>query len=70
MNALRKVSGLLFGGALLALSALAPAREFPSPDRDRASVRALRDAMVAQGWLAEGDGRDTVLMCAPAPGRS
>ncbi len=30
--------------------------------------RALRDAMVAHGWLAEGDGPDTVLMCAPAPG--
>lgn len=29
--------------------------------------RALRDAMVAHGWLAEGDGPDTVLMCAPAP---
>ncbi len=28
--------------------------------------RALRDQMVAQGWLAEGDGADTVVMCAPA----
>ena len=30
--------------------------------------RAVRDAMVAQGWLAEGDGPDRVVMCAPAPG--
>jgi DNA-binding beta-propeller fold protein YncE len=28
--------------------------------------RALRDQMVAQGWLAEGDGPDLVVMCAPA----
>jgi serine protease len=28
--------------------------------------RAVRDAMVAKGWLAEGDGPDTVVMCAPA----
>ncbi len=28
--------------------------------------RALRDQMVAKGWLAEGDGADTVVMCAPA----
>jgi len=27
--------------------------------------RATRDAMVARGWLAEGDGPDTVVMCAP-----
>jgi hypothetical protein len=27
--------------------------------------RALRDAMVAKGWLAEGDGPDLVVMCAP-----
>jgi hypothetical protein len=26
---------------------------------------ALRDQMVAQGWLAEGDGPDLVVMCAP-----
>jgi hypothetical protein len=26
---------------------------------------AVRDAMVAQGWLAEGDGPDRVVMCAP-----
>ena len=26
---------------------------------------ATRDAMVAQGWLAEGDGPDLVVMCAP-----
>ncbi len=27
--------------------------------------RALRDQMVARGWLAEGDGPDRVVMCAP-----
>jgi hypothetical protein len=27
--------------------------------------RALRDEMVAEGWLAEGDGPDLVVMCAP-----
>jgi len=29
--------------------------------------RAVRDAMVARGWLAEGDGQDQVVMCTPAP---
>jgi hypothetical protein len=29
------------------------------------SDRAVRDAMVAKGWLAEGDGPDLVVMCAP-----
>jgi serine protease len=28
--------------------------------------RAVRDQMVASGWLAEGDGPDIVVMCAPA----
>ncbi|MCC7327997.1 MAG: M36 family metallopeptidase [Burkholderiales bacterium] len=28
--------------------------------------RATRDLMVTQGWIAEGDGADTVVMCAPA----
>lgn len=28
--------------------------------------RAVRDAMVAMGWVAEGDGPDLVVMCAPA----
>jgi subtilisin family serine protease len=27
--------------------------------------RATRDQMVAKGWIAEGDGADTVVMCAP-----
>ncbi len=27
--------------------------------------RTVRDQMVAKGWLAEGDGADTVVMCAP-----
>jgi hypothetical protein len=27
--------------------------------------RATRDEMVAKGWIAEGDGADTVTMCAP-----
>jgi hypothetical protein len=26
--------------------------------------RALRDQMVARGWLAEGDGKELVVMCA------
>jgi len=25
----------------------------------------VRDQMVARGWLAEGDGPDLVVMCAP-----
>ncbi len=29
--------------------------------------RAVRDAMVAHGWIAEGDGEDRVVMCTPAP---
>ncbi|MFO1314504.1 MAG: hypothetical protein U1F58_02780 [Burkholderiales bacterium] len=29
--------------------------------------RATRDGMVASGWLAEGDGSDLVVMCAPSP---
>ncbi|MFO1314505.1 MAG: hypothetical protein U1F58_02785 [Burkholderiales bacterium] len=29
--------------------------------------RATRDRMVASGWLAEGDGPDLVVMCAPGP---
>ncbi len=29
-------------------------------------VRTLRDEMVGRGWLAEGDGPDLVVMCAPA----
>jgi len=28
--------------------------------------RALRDQMVAEGWLAEGDGPDLVVLCAPS----
>ncbi len=28
--------------------------------------KAIRDQMVAKGWLAEGDGPDLVVMCAPA----
>jgi hypothetical protein len=27
--------------------------------------RAVRDDMVAKGWLAEGDGPDLAVMCAP-----
>jgi len=27
--------------------------------------KAVRDQMVAQGWIAEGDGADAVAMCAP-----
>ena len=28
--------------------------------------RAVRDQMVARGWLAEGDGPDLVVMCSPS----
>ena len=28
--------------------------------------RTVRDQMVGKGWLAEGDGPDTVVMCAPS----
>ena len=27
--------------------------------------RAVRDQMVTKGWIAEGDGADIVVMCAP-----
>jgi hypothetical protein len=27
--------------------------------------RAVRDQMVSQGWVAEGDGADAVAMCVP-----
>jgi len=27
--------------------------------------RAVRDQMVARGWIAEGDGPDLVVMCSP-----
>jgi len=30
-----------------------------------ATSRTVRDQMVGKGWLAEGDGADTVVMCAP-----
>ena len=29
--------------------------------------RTVRDAMIARGWMAEGDGDDRVVMCTPAP---
>jgi hypothetical protein len=29
------------------------------------SERAVRDAMVGAGWIAEGDGADVVTMCTP-----
>ncbi len=29
-------------------------------------LRSLRDDRVTRGWLAEGDGPDLVVMCAPA----
>jgi 6-phosphogluconolactonase (cycloisomerase 2 family) len=33
---------------------------------DVATERAVRDDMVAQAWVTEGDGPDRVVMCAPA----
>ena len=38
----------------------------PDANHRYTTDRAVRDAMVAQGWLAEGDGADLVVMCAPA----
>jgi len=37
------------------------------PDANHRYVtdRTIRDQMVATGWVAEGDGPDTVAMCAP-----
>lgn len=37
----------------------------PDANHRYMTERAGRDAMVAQGWLAEGDGPDLVVMCAP-----
>jgi hypothetical protein len=30
------------------------------------TLRGLRDEMVGRSWVAEGDGPDLVVMCAPA----
>ncbi len=38
----------------------------PDANHRYTTDRAVRDQMVAEGWLAEGDGADTVVMCAPA----
>jgi hypothetical protein len=38
----------------------------PDANHRYMTSRTLRDQMVAQGWLAEGDGADQVVMCAPA----
>lgn len=38
----------------------------PDANHRYTTSRAVRDAMVTTGWLAEGDGPDAVLMCAPA----
>jgi len=37
----------------------------PDANHRYTTERAVRIAMVAQGWLAEGDGPDLVVMCAP-----
>ncbi len=37
----------------------------PDANHRYTTERVIRDAMLAQGWLAEGDGPDTVAMCAP-----
>jgi len=37
----------------------------PDTNHRYVTSRAERDAMVAKGWLAEGDGPDTVVMCSP-----
>jgi serine protease len=59
-----------------AMSGACPAATLPvyrvfsnraDPNHRYTTDRAVRDAMVARGWLAEGDGQDRVLMCTPAP---
>lgn len=37
----------------------------PDANHHYATSRAVRDQMVGKGWLAEGDGPDLVVMCAP-----
>lgn len=37
----------------------------PDANHRYTTDRSTRDAMVAKGWLAEGDGPDLVVMCAP-----
>jgi hypothetical protein len=37
----------------------------PDANHRYTTDRAVREAMVAKGWLAEGDGPDLVVMCAP-----
>jgi 6-phosphogluconolactonase (cycloisomerase 2 family) len=37
----------------------------PDANHRYTSDRAVRDAMVTQGWIAEGDGPDRVVMCGP-----
>ncbi len=37
----------------------------PDANHRYTTDRALRDAMVAKGWVAEGDGPDAVAMCVP-----
>ncbi len=37
----------------------------PDANHRYTTDRTLRDQMVARGWLAEGDGQDLVVMCAP-----
>jgi hypothetical protein len=38
----------------------------PDANHRYMTSRAVRDVMVSLGWLAEGDGPDLVVMCAPA----
>jgi hypothetical protein len=37
----------------------------PDANHRYMTLRSIRDFMVSQGWLAEGDGPDLVVMCAP-----
>lgn len=63
-----------FMDVLLPVNGVCPAGTLPvyrvfsnRPDANHRYMTdpALRDAMVARGWLAEGDGPDLVVMCAP-----
>ena len=37
----------------------------PDANHRYTTDRSVRDQMVAKGWIAEGDGADVVVMCAP-----
>lgn len=42
----------------------------PDANHRHMTGKAVRDVMVAKGWLAEGDGPNLVVMCVPQRGRA